>query len=101
MQATYTKLKSGQWGIRVAGQATKGQQVTVSTKAGARKIETVSAVVWSGNGVTLCAIAPTSRPASRGGYRKRGDGGPRGDRACYMCGSYYCEGARGGLCEDD
>lgn len=43
---------------------------------------------------------PYSGPRRSSGF-SRGDGGPRGSRSCYMCGSYYCEGARGGLCEDD
>lgn len=75
--ATYTKLKSGGWGVRVVGTAKAGDRVTVTTKAGVKKVETVTAVVWSGNGVTLCAIdqkvkgAVTERQADAGHGRGR------------------------------
>ena len=61
--ATWTKLKSGEWGIRVTGTAKVGQTVTVTKKAGGTSEVTVAKVVWSGNGVTLCAIQ-TREPAS-------------------------------------
>jgi hypothetical protein len=100
--ATYAKLRSGNWGVRVEGEVTPGQVVTVTKKDGSTRTETIDRVVWSGNGVSLCTIKPTTR--SGGGYGRGGrygDGGPRGHQPCYMCGSYYCEGARGGLCDDD
>ena len=56
MRATYTKLKSGAWGVRVTGSVAKGDRVTVTKKDGSTKIEIVEAVVWSGNGVSVCAI---------------------------------------------
>lgn len=57
----------------------------------------------------LVAAVPAKAPSmgrrrtapSRFGARGYGDGGPRGKQRCYMCGSYYCDGARGGLCEND
>lgn len=64
--ATYTKLRSGAWGIRVPGRAYVGQTYTVQKRNGARVIETVRAVVWRGNGISLCSITPTAatpRPA--------------------------------------
>lgn len=86
---TYTKLNNGSWGLRVRGTAKVGQKLTVSKKDGTSKIETVSAVLWSGDGITLCAIAAsvssvarsafsTSKPATRK-YRPGMD--------CPCCGS--------------
>jgi len=94
--ATYTKLKSGAWGLRIVGniRVQSGDRVTVSKKDGSRKEETVGAVLWSGDGVMLCSIqpaesrqgytspafaaAPAARPAVRK-YRKGQD--------CPCCGS--------------
>lgn len=63
MSATYTKLKTGGWGIRVQGEnaVRAGQNVTVTTKAGKIKEETVRKVLWTGNGITLCAVEPRDR----------------------------------------
>lgn len=71
MEATYTKLRSGEWGIRIAGSTTVGASVVVAKKSGERKTETVARIVWQGEGVTLAAIAPTSRVSSRS-RRSRG-----------------------------
>lgn len=54
--ATFTKLQSGDWGITVNGKAAVGQTVTVQKKSGETKTVTVSKVVWSGNGKSICAI---------------------------------------------
>lgn len=56
MAATYTKLRDGSWGVRIDGPAVAGQTVTVTKKSGESKAETVAAVVWSGNGVSVCSI---------------------------------------------
>jgi hypothetical protein len=90
--ATYTKLKSGAWGLRIVGsfRVQAGDRVTVSKRDGSKKEETVGAVLWSGDGVVLCSIestgslrrdrpaAPAARPAVRK-YRKGQD--------CPCCGS--------------
>lgn len=55
--ATYTKLKSGDWGIRSEQPIMDGQTVTVRKKSGESKAETVGRVIWSGNGVWLATIA--------------------------------------------
>lgn len=60
--ATYTKLKSGEWGIRVEGSAREGQTVTVRKKDGTTKQEKIVKVVWSGNGISLCAIHQSYTP---------------------------------------
>lgn len=45
---TYTKLKSGFWGIRVVGKTTAGEEVTVTKRNGEAKVEIVGRVLWSG-----------------------------------------------------
>lgn len=69
---TYTKLKSGDWGVRVEGaKVTAGQVVSVRKKSGEVKSETIAKVVWSGNGVSLCAIdAAGSGGGSSSSYRR-------------------------------
>lgn len=57
MTATYTKLRDGSWGIRVDSPVAPGTTITVTKKSGETKTETVSHVLWSGQGVTLCSIA--------------------------------------------
>lgn len=73
--ATYTKLQSGSWGVRVTGDTPKrGQTVTVTKKDGGTKREIIVRVVWSGNGVHLCAIEQQpSKPKS----------------VCYSCGCEF------------
>lgn len=85
MAATYTKLKSGNWGIRVVGSVRDGQSITVTKKSGETKTETVSRVVWSGNGITLAAIAD-----SRGSYT--------GSRSRYSSHSDYIDSHRCSSC---
>ena len=45
MNNTYTRLRTGDWGIRVSGQAKPGQSVDVTTRAGEVKRELIEAVV--------------------------------------------------------
>lgn len=73
MQATYTKLKSGAWGVRVQGAVTAGQVVTVTKRDGSSRSEMIERVLWSGNNICLCAITSTQRQ-SRGPSWAR-DGG--------------------------
>jgi hypothetical protein len=60
---TYAKLRGG-WGVRATSPVVAGQTVTVTTKAGQVKTETVSRVLWqgpdrrTGETVYLLAIAP-------------------------------------------
>jgi hypothetical protein len=67
---TYTKLKNGNWGIRVDGPAKAGQGVEVYTKAGDGKVETIERVLWSGpdaktgKTISLCSIAPRPQRTS-------------------------------------
>lgn len=72
MSASYAKLKSGEWGIRVTGKPRKGDRVTVIKKGGGVKTEIIRDIVWSGDeGISLCTIERSERPpsASRGNYR--------------------------------
>src|SRR5690554_2743783 len=79
--ATFTKLRSGEWGIRVVGKVEAGDTVLVKKKSGDVETKTIDRVIWHGNGVSICAI--------RGGaYRSRGRAyGSRGSR---YYGSQYC-----------
>jgi hypothetical protein len=66
---TYTKLKSGEWGLRVQGSVESGRRVTVTKKSGESKTEIVGKVIWSGNGISLCTIASHRNNASRRDYQ--------------------------------
>jgi hypothetical protein len=67
---TYTKLKTGAWGVRTTAPVKQGDRVQVSKRDGSTKIETIDRVLWTdGVGVWLCAIggaATTSRPYGSG-----------------------------------
>jgi hypothetical protein len=56
MDATWTKLKIGGWGARVEGSAKQGDELTITRRDGAVAVRWVNAVVWSGQGVTLCTV---------------------------------------------
>lgn len=102
--ASYTKLKSGEWGIRSSGTLFPGALVAVTTKAGKVKMEIVQRVVWTGKDrdgsqVTLASIEPTDRPSSGS---SRGNNAP-GGRTCSYCGSRECSRAWNprDLCDED
>ena len=80
--ATYTKLRSGEWGIRVRGEVRRGDKVTVVKKSGETKMETVAAVVWRGNGIPLCAVEGHSHGHSHS------HGGRSSRRECAECGEF-------------
>ena len=93
MTASYAKLKSGDWGIRVQGNVKAGQTITVRKKDGTTKQETVVKVVWSGNGISLCAIEQrqtAKASSSRGGSYRSSH--PRTGCSC---------GSREGLSQDN
>ena len=88
MSATYSKLKSGEWGIRVQGTVKAVDVVTVTTKSGEVKTETVAKVVWTGQGVTLCAVKPKPKaPAQNGGHGNAGNHGhaPTAGAGYWIC----------------
>lgn len=73
MAISYTKLRSGNWGVRSTSQLLVGSTVSVVKRSGDSKSETVGVLVWSGQGVWLYAIASVgSQSASRGVSRGRG-----------------------------
>jgi hypothetical protein len=77
--ATFTKLKSGDWGLRIQGDAASGQSVQVKRKDGTSESKTVGKVLWSGNGITLATIAG-NESSSSGGSRSSGR------NCCSACG---------------
>lgn len=85
MEATYTKLRSGEWGLRIKGEAKTGLKVKVTKRSGEVKTETVDRVIWSGNGITLAAIFDGGRPY--GGSRSRSSRRSRGTWTGCSCGS--------------
>lgn len=87
--ATYAKLKDGSWGVRSTSPVKPGAVITVTKKSGDSKMETISRVLWSGDGVFLCAIA-ASKSASSSSYRAGtcthcGDTCNPHYRTCYEC----------------
>jgi hypothetical protein len=84
---TFTKLRSGSWGIKSTTSVAAGDRVTVTKKSGERQTVTVERVVFAGNGVWLAAIR--SEPKS-GGRR----GGHGGRYECGECGEYVTPGTR-------
>lgn len=87
-QGTPTRLHSGEWGAKVHGSVNKGDRVTITTRAGKSWDTTVRKVVWSGDGVSICATEPR-----RNGYTpaRRNNRGYVIDRGHYdgYCG-YPC-----------
>ena len=53
---SYSKLKSGDWGVRITGTGKTGSMVNVQRKDGQIKPEKLGKLVWEGNGVQLYAI---------------------------------------------
>jgi hypothetical protein len=91
MSATYTKLKSGEWGVRVQGDARVGQVVTVKKRDGTTKTETIEKVVWSGNGISLCAVSRSAKPAYTPRAGRRNNNSSDCDdfcQGCRRCGAY-------------
>jgi len=79
MATTYSKLRSGNWGIRTTDRVAVGDTVTVEKRDGSRKVETIAQIVWKGDGVTLAAVAPKGAATA--------DDSPRGRRTGCACGS--------------
>jgi hypothetical protein len=76
VNATYTKLRDGSWGIRVTGTAKAGDVVTVTKRSGETVNATVGRVVWSGNGVSLCEVAAAPKRGRRAAAKPRVQRGP-------------------------
>ncbi len=71
MTATYTKLRSGDWGIRVQGDGCtiaslhSGLSIAVAKRDGSTRHETIDRVVWRDGRTAICAIRAQSRNRSR------------------------------------
>lgn len=67
LTGTYTRLKSGEWGIKVYGIPNEGDCVEIKTKNGATKKELVRKVLWSGQDkytgseISLCTKTSAER----------------------------------------
>lgn len=83
MTNCYTKLKDGSWGLQVAGPAKAGEIVIVSKKSGESKCETIAQVLWTGNNISLCSIAPGANGSSSSS--RTGSGTARRG-VCVSCG---------------
>lgn len=84
--ATYTKLQSGDWGLRgTPSELTSGATVNVTTKAGQRKQETVGKVLWTGNGVSIATIAGKGQSSSTYRRRRSYTGSTAYDHQCWAC----------------
>jgi len=58
--ATWMRLKSGQWGLRVFGEdAQEGEAVVVTKRDGSAEEKTIARVLWSGKGLAICAVERT------------------------------------------
>ena len=68
---TYTKLRNGDWGLRIDGSVEAGATVTATKKSGETKTERVGRVLWAGNGITLASIATNGTGRSSGSSRGR------------------------------
>lgn len=97
MKATYTKLKTGGWGIRIEGKPPEGTTVTVTKKSGAVQNETVGKILWTDGEITLAEIGgkPTTarkndgRSALERKYMNQyGWDGVRGSPSYYSSGMY-------------
>lgn len=90
-QITYTKLHSGEWGLRGHG-LSSGTSVTVTKRDGSRKTETVGRILWTGqDGTQLATIGGSSHSHSRASSspRTRRDG----RYECEECGDYVYPGS--------
>ena len=92
LPATPTKLKNGSWGARVASTNVRaGDIVQITTRGGKSWEAEIIKVVWSGNGVSICAtssiasrnISSRSSASSTGRRAPRNSATPTGCR----CGS--------------
>lgn len=54
--ATYQKLRNGDWGVRATFPVKAGQFVIVLKRDGSKHRVQIEKVIWSGDGVFLCAI---------------------------------------------
>lgn len=99
-KTTYTKLRSGAWGIRTEGYIpNSGVSVLVTKKDGTTKREHVAEVVWSDRqkNVSICSLQSTdhgehavrrTRNVEELYKRRYGWDGKRGSSSYYASGMY-------------
>ena len=68
--ARYTRLATGEWGLRSPVPVEEGQEVLVEKRSGSQKVEHVGTVVWFGGGSWLATLAPKAEPR-RGRSRRQ------------------------------
>lgn len=56
MNATWTKLRNGTWGVKVQGATRTGDLVTVAKRSGPNQDVRVGRLVWTGSGVSICTV---------------------------------------------
>lgn len=85
LKASPTKLRNGDWGAKVLGTVTEGDTVTITTRAGKSWDAKVTKVLWTKDGVAICATESLDRTPKR----RRSNGC---DCDCYDCKPYCrCE----------
>lgn len=75
LAASPAKLRNGSWGARVKSETVEiGDTVTITTRSGKSWDATVERVVWSGEGVSICATQSVDRRSTpaRSTRRDRG-----------------------------
>lgn len=87
--ATWTKLKSGSWGIKgPATEVVEGAHVQVRKQSGEIQTVTVAKVIWTGNDTAIAAIVSEKREGGKNG----------GATQCADCGKRLVNGGK--LCRD-
>jgi len=64
-EASFTKLRNGDWGLRVTKPVAAGDVVLAKTKANVYSNQTVGEVLWNGDGVWLCTIGEKPKKAEK------------------------------------
>jgi hypothetical protein len=93
------KLRDGSWGARVAGFVAVGDTIEIVTRSGKQWYAVITRVVWSKDGVSLCATRSADRAPARRVERPTFDGvGTYCGQRCPVRGVKCC--AANGPCHD-
>lgn len=65
ISASPAKLRNGNWGAKVRGAVNEGDVVTITTRAGKSWEARVTKVVWTGDGLSICATESLDRAPRR------------------------------------
>lgn len=85
--ATWTKLRDGSWGVRVAGPARAGERLTVTKRDGSSSLVTLGEVAWTDGAVSLCRVAADLTARTPRGARRTTAARTRGTWTGCSCGS--------------